>query len=113
MECDNQVEDECVKETEGNDKNIPESHKMEDMTHFKKQNSASVVIEITEMEANVEEVQESGIKQVKLSMLKNEMSIKPCRRPKNRGVIWPSKSKVTCKKNPSQRKHSCHQESLT
>ena len=57
------------------------------------------------MEANVEEVQESGIKQLKLSMLKNEMSIKPCGRSKNRGVIWPSKSKVTSKrKKPKSKK---------
>ena len=31
-------------------------------------------------------------------MLKNEMSIKPRRRPKNTGVIWPSKSRVTGEK---------------
>ena len=54
--------------------------------------TGAAVIEITETEANVEEVQESGIKQLKLSMLNNEISIKPCERPKNRGVILSSKS---------------------
>ena len=98
MEYDNLVEDDCVKETEGNDKNIVEGHKTEGTTHCEKQNSASTVNEITKAEANVanvKEVQESDIKQLKLSMLKNEMSIKPHikprGRPNNRGVIWPYK----------------------
>ena len=80
-----------MKETEGDDINIDEGHKMESMTHFEKQNSASTVNEITETKAIVEEVEESGIKLLKLSMLKNEMSIKPHikprGRPKNTGVI--------------------------
>ena len=42
-----------LKETEGNDINIDESHKMEGTTHLEKQNSASTVNEITETEAIV------------------------------------------------------------
>ena len=99
-----------MKETEGNDINIDESHKMEGMTHFEKQNSSSTFNEITETEAFVKEVQESGIKQLKLSMLKNEMSIKPHikprGRPKNTGVIWPSKSRVTGKRKKMQIKEN-------
>ena len=110
MECYNQVEDDCVKETGGNDKNIAVSHKMVGMTHFEKQNSASTVNEITETKAIVEEVEESGIKLLKLSMLKNEMSIKPHikprGRPKNTGVIQPSKSRVTGKKKKMQVKEN-------
>ena len=42
---------------------------MEGTTHFEKRRSASTVNEITETEANVEEVQESDMKQLKLSIV--------------------------------------------
>ena len=104
------MEDDCVKETEYNNINIDKSYKMEGMTGFNKQNSASTVNEIAETEAIVKEVQESGIKQLKLFMLKNEMSIKPHiktrGRPKNTGVIWPSKSRVTGKRKKVQIKEN-------